>query len=186
MFMFMLFIYPIKLVTHKLYFNKKWQAELTTYLKEEEARINNEISNELWAGEYANRLSADPYPNDWGKRKKYIREKYNFQCFECSIDLKNDTKYLDIHHTYSMVKTIQNPLKKNNPLIPKEITINEPHHLDSLIPLCIVCHASKSRGNHYKLFKTERAREFQHKYFDYLIIHNKYFKNYNKKRQKPQ
>ncbi len=116
---------------------------------------------ELWPGELNNRCSSLHYPLDWENRKQFIREKYKYICQNCGINLENDSEFLDVHHTYS---------------IP-----DKPHHLDSLILLCCLCHSqvSKKGLNHELMLLKGRVKAFINKYDFYLEKNNPYRKNYN-------
>jgi len=119
--------------------------------------------DELWEGEIINRSYQGKYPPDWEKRKEYIRKQYNCSCKNCCINLEDDLQYLDIHHTYS---------------IP-----NEPHHLDSLVALCCLCHSqmpdNSSFPAHELMLGEARIKDYILKYDKQLQTINPYRKEFS-------
>lgn len=148
-----------------LFFLWMWYAEIIKPSRKKKRlekllrrRAIQEKRNEIWQDEYENRISKDRYPNDWEKRKSFIREKYKYTCQNCNIDLKEDPYYLEVHHTYK-VKI-------------------EPHNLETLMLLCVICHAGRSTWNREELFRSEKLKTFQNKYHEYLSQNNEYYKKY--------
>lgn len=79
---------------------------------------------------------------DWQKRSQACREKANWTCQECGINLKSNSHFLHAHHKWGT--------KYNNPA--------------DLIALCIGCHAEQSGGGHRILKYKSDYQEFISKY----------------------
>jgi DNA-directed RNA polymerase beta' subunit len=80
----------------------------------------------------------------WRYLSRQYREKANWQCEQCGIDLNDDKHLLDVHH--------QQGLQHNSP--------------KDLAALCIGCHADQYGGMHEKLKDSSRYQEFMEKHGD--------------------
>jgi len=72
------------------------------------------------------------YVKMWKQISEAVREKENFICRNCNIQLKPDRVNLEVHH---------NDYNKSN------------NHPDNLIPLCVLCHATVD-NQHMSNYKT--------------------------------
>jgi hypothetical protein len=103
-------------------------------------------------GEIATKTNKDGYVIMWKQISEAIREKASYCCSNCSMNLKNERYFLEVHHLdYD---------KKNN-------------HYNNLKPLCVLCHATVD-PNHLLNFKSEpfKVNNFIEKNSKYIRIHN--------------
>ena len=84
---------------------------------------------------------------DWQSRSQICREKANWKCKRCEIDLNSDRHFLSAHHRWGT--------KYNDP--------------EDLIALCIGCHAEQSGGGHSMLKYKPDYKKFMRKYGDEWI-----------------
>lgn len=87
---------------------------------------------------------------EWRERSQKCREKANWKCEECRIDLKDDSRFLTGHHKWGT--------KFNDP--------------EDLIALCIGCHAQQPGFGHRRLRYKSDYRKFMRKYGDAWIDAN--------------
>lgn len=69
------------------------------------------------------------YSRNWKNISLNLKEKYNFKCQKCNIDLSNRKEFLHTHH--------KNGNPKNN-------------EISNLIVLCIECHSKEKNHSHIK------------------------------------
>ncbi|MCY4552794.1 MAG: hypothetical protein OXC79_03895 [Candidatus Poribacteria bacterium] len=79
---------------------------------------------------------------EWQKRSQKCREKANWKCEQCRIDLNNDRRFLVAHHKWGT-------------------RFNDPQ---DLMALCIRCHAEQPGGGHITLKYKPDYQEFMSKY----------------------
>ena len=79
---------------------------------------------------------------EWQLRSQRCREQANWRCEQCSIDLKDDCRFLNVHHKWGT--------RYNDP--------------EDLIALCIGCHAKQPGGGHRMLRYRPDYEEFMRKY----------------------
>jgi hypothetical protein len=70
---------------------------------------------------------ASTYTQDWDKVSKQIREKFNYQCQQCGLDLRQRKRLLHVHH--------KNGVKSDN-------------SSKNLTPLCCDCHRKQPDHQH--------------------------------------
>jgi len=90
-----------------------------------------------------NDLKSDGYVRLWKQISEAYREKNNYKCEECMINLIEDRYFLEVHH-----------IDKNR-LNNKE---------DNLKCLCVVCHSNKHPNNYNHGFNLLKINEFKKKY----------------------
>ena len=72
---------------------------------------------------------SDTYPPNWDQISHSHKEKQNWKCEKCDVDLRDERKFLHVHH--------KNGLKYDN-------------EDENLLALCIGCHAKMPQHQHMK------------------------------------
>ncbi len=80
--------------------------------------------------------------DEWKERSQKCREKANWKCEQCRIDLNNDRRFLVAHHKWGT-------------------RFNDPQ---DLMALCIRCHAEQPGDGHIMLEYKPDYQEFMSKY----------------------
>ena len=104
-------------------------------LKEFFERYGSQITSE--PAETDITAPENKYSPDWPQIRERYKEKVEWRCEKCSINLRKGKKFLDVHHI--------NGLRNNN-------------GEENLCALCIGCHAEEFQHQHLK--STPRYKEF--------------------------
>lgn len=94
------------------------------------------------AGHYYDALAPENrYPKNWSSTSKRTRESKNFTCENCGINLKNNPRYLDVHHINGIKSDDSNT---------------------NLKVLCVKCHSNEPMHAHMK--NDPRLKDFLRDY----------------------
>lgn len=87
-------------------------------------------------------LSFDYQSNEFRQLSRQVRERANWKCQQCGINLSNSHYYLDAHHIWGTQYNTYNDLEA----------------------LCIGCHAEQPVSGHLRLKSEARYQEFMQRY----------------------
>ena len=100
----------------------------------------------------AKRTKTDGYAVMWKQISEAVREKNDYCCKKCRLDLRNDKYFLEVHHI--------DKIKKNN-------------QYNNLKPLCVLCHATVDASHLFNYNKHPiKVNSFIEKNIEYIKSHN--------------
>jgi hypothetical protein len=100
----------------------------------------------------AKTTKTDGYGVMWKQISEAVREKNNYCCNKCSLDLSDEKYFLEVHHI--------DKIKTNN-------------QYNNLKPLCVLCHATVDAGHLFNFSKHPiKINSFIEKYIEHIRNHN--------------